>query len=128
MELIDSKEDSMEERDIKVLNERLAVKVGFHFEDYDSIKAWCGPNSTKGAATLGDLLLRLPGFTESMDSCIEWIVPKIPGLIQLNRFAGAWSCRIQTSSYTHYDGIGETIALAFCLAADRYLKETSKDG
>lgn len=102
----------MDSLEIERLNESLARHLGW---------TYCGCSGTcKG--WIVDRYTLEPEFTSSMDFCIEYLVPKISGLIEIKRFLGNWACRISTSGYTHYDGQAETIPLAFCLAADRYFK------
>jgi len=60
-----------------VLNKKLAEWAGF-----TKIKklgsAWCGLSPTAKASGYGNLEDEpLPNFTESLDTCFKWLVPKI---------------------------------------------------
>jgi hypothetical protein len=106
------------------LNERLAKAVGFEKRkvDWSGFLRWYSPDGE-----LYDAGLTIPNFTISMDACLKWIVPSIKFVFDLHRLnTGQWECRIVTSTMGGYEAVADTMSLAFCLAADKYFKETTK--
>ncbi len=59
----------------KKLNKKLAEWAGFRripYQDCEDGKAWGYPDSSEW-----DYEWDLPNFTDSLDACFEWLVPKL---------------------------------------------------
>jgi len=77
----------------------------------------------------------LPDFTESLDACFEWLVPKLSiegyGVEIKNYSDGKFGARVTLtkSVWESEDAEAETPALALCLAIEKLIdKEIKKDG
>lgn len=119
------------------LNRKLAIWAGFeegdikeHFHYWRTLKIakWKEPNSGSYA--------KLPSFTESLELCFEWLVPKIgkgtnsisflPYMWQEGWIVESWIVKISFSTdedSDYFTTSAKTPALAFCLAIEKLLRE-----
>lgn len=106
------------------LNEKLAKWAGFNFFEVQrcechpdlKIRYWHTPN--------GDYLDK-PDFTQSLDYCFKWLVPKVQGkgyYIQLKDYHG-WYFQLFNSELTppRIDQWANTPALALCRAIEQLI-------
>jgi len=108
--------------DEQKLNRKLAEWAGFKFVD-----------SSKKDVTLYELAGILnkgrPDFTQSLDACFEWLVPKLDYPLLLSSSIGTdkitrYACLIEVYDVhpTEYSVVSiETPALALCLAIERLI-------
>lgn len=115
------------------LNKKLLERAGFKRTSNDYAKevgqqAWLYPDGE------WDLERDLPDFTESLDACFEWLVPKVSlngectVFLRLCDGKGwtklGWICHIKDTTPFTRIGMVEGIkdpALAFCLAIEKLI-------
>ncbi len=107
------------------IKEKLAKAAGFvflpHGDKMHGRDVWQYPE--------GLLLYELPEFPYDMDACLAWIVPSIKVHFEIYTISGRkkFCCNITSKIKAHpHHTIGETMPLAFCLAALKYFKEMEK--
>ena len=109
------------------LNKKLAEWAGFKLHtrksmvipDFESYE-WEWPT--------GEREKKLPWFTESLDACFKWLVPKIEGLQQIILQPdedGRWYLGMTVNDKL-YENLGFNPALALCLAIEKLIE--AKDG
>ncbi len=106
------------------LNKKLAEWAGFKLEEYTTtglvmhLKRWVYPDSKKYEW--------LPSFTESLDACFKWLVPKLPAGCLLwyghNKGFGA------VINFPHQEVDNDNPALALCLAIEKLIDGVKKGG
>jgi len=117
------------------LNRKLAEWAGFR-EVYAKSKPfewlwWLSPQDER--------LRILPSFTDSLDACFKWLVPKLKSLLdkettrmQLecsHRKEGEWLFWFDDyTPHSHHYGYAETPALALCKAIEKLIDEEQSDG
>jgi len=108
------------------LNKKLAEWVGFKHSTYrdeehpsKEYHCWILPRATTAYITDHEM----PNFTESLDACFKWLVPKLTGLQQiiLQPDEGKRWYLGMTVDDELYENIGFYPALALCLAMEKLI-------
>ena len=133
----------MTEEEKQKLNEKLARWAGFTFEKQGSGKkiselyGWDVIDESTfvhypdgGSGLLEDM----PSFTDSLDACFKWLVPKLGttligvDFIPPYRKQGEWLCNVEFEKVymgrfiiESYRAKGETSALALCRAIEKLI-------
>lgn len=103
----------MTEEDKQKLNEKLAKWGGLEVDDIFDMWKYPPPN-----------------FTDSLDACFKWLVPKLPDYdgIEFWESTEGWVCDIvygiSIEDERQVAGIGSNPALALCLAIEKLIDET----
>ena len=106
------------------LNKKLAEWAGFEFSHRNtgalgrSADWWIYPN--------GGYTSELPGFTQSLDACFKWLVPKLNNCELTSFHKSTLTLRYHFTSGAKEDGntywsYGNTPALALCLAIEKLI-------
>jgi len=104
----------MSKQELQELNEKLAEWAGFHSVHYRD-------GETHGYDTK-EALYWLQ-FTQSLDACFKWLVPKIQDddysqEVTIYQYPNGWGCYI--GDMRKYQ-VAETPALALCLAIEKLI-------
>ena len=109
------------------LNKKLAEWAGFKSTDVPDVlnyqqghKEWCYPNLR--------CKLDLPTFTQSLDACFKWLVPKLKHY-ELSNWAWkkhtGWAGIEKIERIEYRFAIADTPALALCLAIEKLIDKES---
>lgn len=109
------------------LNKKLAEWAGFEYIEYQMCE--CHPDRIGkywrkpiGGWHSNDT----PIFTDSIDTCFKWLVPKLGEiLIQLDNYRGDWVCTIVTNRIKYYAACANTQSLALCLTIEKLIEDKS---
>lgn len=116
------------------LNEKLAEWAGFALVDWE--KQVCGTAQPWISLRYPDNTYHdrnnMPNFTQSLDDCFKWLVPKLrSGASAYSRAITLYQCRTKWGCYLSEDkgrySVAETPALALCLAIEKLI-EGGKSG
>jgi len=103
------------------LNKKLAEWAGFRGEQI-RVQGLLDVlvHAPEGTEYVGDL----PNFTQSLDACFKWLVPKIEGLQQiiLQPDGDVWYLGMTVDDGL-YENIGYDAALALCLAIEKLIDD-----
>uniref|UniRef100_A0A6H1ZRF0 Phage ABA sandwich domain-containing protein n=1 Tax=viral metagenome TaxID=1070528 RepID=A0A6H1ZRF0_9ZZZZ len=117
--------------DKQALNKKLAEWAGFvvgKVKNKDSIwynhALWTSPDGR-------DFTLDIPVFTDSLDACFKWLVPKVedPSISVYKPVLGGnyWVCVLgEKGCIDNVNASGETPALALCLAIEKLIDSQSR--
>jgi len=119
----------MTEQEKQKLNEKLAEWVGFYFQKLSDLQpkyrhegnqAWVYP--------AGEINRQLPRFTDSLDACFKWLVPKLYELGFDYSLTGYTYhvATIRKESLLYSDTGHRTLALALCLVIEKLIDEEAK--
>ena len=102
--------------DEQELNRKLAEWAGFEFKGVkfgvEVVPQWHGLDYASWEP---------PIFTQSLDACFKWLVPKAKCDVALNKINAGWWCFIRLDCQTTFDAQAETPALALCLAIEKLI-------
>lgn len=109
------------------VNKKLAEWAGFTQKDYNvpsplggialMFQGWLSPKGEK-------LHGRFPIFTESLDACERWLMPKLHQVTIIWEFNNQCYAEVVIQpeyEYIHYKEWAETPALALCLAIEKLI-------
>ena len=104
------------------LNQRLAIWAGIKYEpDQDVFKVIFPDGSWYNIGHDWKLDEIEPDFTQSLDACFKWLVPKLK-FVAIDGEAGHFNAGLfQTENFDYYNGEAETPALALCLAIEKLI-------
>ena len=116
------------------LNRKLAEWAGFENISHLAIKPH--PNFVMWRCPDGGTIFdNAPNFTQSLDACFKWLVPKLTNIKQMGsrktveiiRFFefkkdSTW-CHLETDWQAEFETIGETPALALCNAIEKLIDD-----
>ena len=107
------------------LNKKLAEWARFwHDKGGDSLSdihvrpRWCSPSPRYRK-------LEPPNFTQSLDTCFKWLVPKLEGNIWLINADYSWEFSIMSRG-KQFIGKAETPALALCKAVEKLIDKEAE--
>jgi len=92
------------------LNKKLAQWAGITFY----VGGWKYPDGSTGCSV---------NFTESLDACVEWLVPNLL-YVAIGFEIGANPKAIVLGKNDKATGEAETLALALCLAIEKLIEES----
>lgn len=97
------------------LNKKLAEWAGFRIYAIGGASSWIKPT--------GGIEVKLPKFTESLDACFKWLVPKLPYIFVFDYAEGGWACFARGCEGAPDKAVGEaeTPALALCKAIEQLI-------
>ena len=101
------------------LNKKLAEWVGFNFgKDFPDIYSTHG----YGSDPTGVMISGLPNFTESLDTCFKWLLPKsrVEAIKLMPTTSGGYGCSLIPEGWgSSVSALAETPALALCKAIQK---------
>lgn len=108
--------DNMDMVDEEKLDKKLAEWAGFKRSWSNISRDFAWSDSPDGHW----LVDAPPNFTQSLDACFRWLVPKLGACSILSYGNGRYGAAIH---YPHFEGDAETPALAFSLAIEQLIDE-----
>ena len=132
------------------LNKKLVEWAGFRYGKFDFVSGlsselnwvgtgWLSPLATSEPYSSDNFLAEAPSFTQSLDACFKWLVPKLrPEVIKIVPVTGVekygdygckWSCLITPAVWGNDISIiadkNSNPALALCLAIEKLIDSDS---
>ena len=111
---------------MKELNEKLAKWAGFERRgiSYSGVQLWIAPDEIKHFDKVikeqkdieyprmpnKDKYYQLPNFTESLDACFKWLVPKVTKKHRIEIMLGGKGCSVYIYKYAKDTSIAKVVA------------------